>query len=55
MCELNDEEIKIMYCWQKFTVFANEEGISLNDRCDWGPWWDCWVAAIDAVKEREGN
>ena len=36
------------YCWDEFVDFCEDNGIGLEYKEDWGAWWDCWKAAIDA-------
>lgn len=41
----------IDYKWGDFKDFCEDEGICLEDKCDWGAWWDCWCAGIRSVLE----
>ena len=34
--------------WLIFREWASEQGIDLDDKDKWGPWWVCWVAAFKA-------
>ena len=45
-------EERLDYYWIKFVDYAESEGISLNDIEDYGAWWECWKAGIDAHRER---
>ena len=36
------------YHWDKFELYADADGISLDHEDDWMPWWECWCAGIDA-------
>jgi len=27
----------------RFSSWCEENGVSLDNEEDWGPWWDCWV------------
>lgn len=41
-------EDNIKYHWDEFRDYCEDNGISLEHREDWEPWWTCWKAAIDA-------
>lgn len=35
---------KLSKSWPAFEKFAQGAGISLDERDDWLPWWDCFIA-----------
>jgi len=37
------------YFWEDFTEFAEYYGLP-REEAYWLGWWDCWRAAIDAVR-----
>lgn len=39
----------IKYHWDEFRDYCKEDGISLEHKDDWEPWWNIWVAAIKSV------
>lgn len=43
----------IEYCWDEFRDWCEDNCVSLEHQDDWGPWWDCWKAAIDAKKAQD--
>ncbi len=42
---------KILYNWNSFTEWAEENGVSLDHEDDYGPWWDCWKDAHRVCEE----
>ena len=38
---------------QAFNRYALENGISLDNKDDWGPWWDCWLNGWQFAKKSE--
>lgn len=41
--------------WDEFRDWCEENGVSLEDKDDWEPWWRCWNAALDAREDNEEN
>jgi hypothetical protein len=44
--------------WDEFVKYAEEQGISLKNKGDYSPWWDCWkngyrIGYRDACNEEE--
>ena len=37
------------YDWQAFKQWAEKNGVSLESRGDWEPWWECWKAGYVAA------
>jgi len=33
------------YGWKSFVRWANKNGVQLEHKEDWEPWWNCWKAA----------
>ena len=38
----------IEYCWDSFVDWCEDNGIALEYKEDWEPWWGCWKIAIDS-------
>lgn len=43
----SNEEI----CWDEFVDWANDNGIGMEHKEDWEPWFECWCAAIEAKEQ----
>ena len=41
------------YLYYVFRQWAIAHGISLERESDYGPWYECWKAAIDAAADAE--
>lgn len=37
--------------WEAFVKWAKIKGISFERKAHWGPWWECWKAAVESCKE----
>ena len=39
--------------WDEFAEWCEDEGIQLEHLDDWGIWWACWNAALDAREKQK--
>lgn len=44
--ELSNTEVH----WDEFADWTEDNGVSLECKEDWGEWFDCWTAAIEAER-----
>lgn len=40
-------------CWDEFVEWCSGNGVSLDHKEDWEPWFECWTAAINAKIEQQ--